>query len=55
MLTKKLFQTILILSMFPLVLFGQNSTTKSTSLNQFGALEIAKQMNIEANKLGKVV
>ena len=39
MLTKKLFQTILILSMFPLVLFGQNSTTKSTSLNQFGALE----------------
>ena len=55
MLTKKLFQTILIISMFPLVLFGQNSTTKSTSLNQFGALEIAKQVNIEANKLGKVV
>lgn len=55
MLTKKLSQVILIISMFPLSILGQNSTTKSTSLNQFGALEIAKQVNIEANKLGKNV
>ena len=55
MLTKKLFQVILIISMFPLAILGQNTTTKSTSLNQFGALEISNQVNIEANKLGKNV
>jgi len=41
--------------MFPLAILGQNTTTKSTSLNQFGALEISNQVNIEANKLGKNV
>lgn len=51
----KLFQVIIIVSMFPLAILGQNSTKISTSLNQFGALEIAKQVNIEANKLGKNV
>ncbi|WP_304344850.1 heme-binding protein [Chryseobacterium koreense] len=54
-LTKNLFQVMLILSLFPLTVFGQQSTTKLTSLNQFGALEIAKQVNLEANKLGKNV
>ncbi|MDO8995348.1 MAG: heme-binding protein [Sediminibacterium sp.] len=55
MLTKKLFQIILFVSIFPLTIFGQNSTIKSTSLNQFGALELAKQVNIEAIKFGKNV
>ncbi|MDY3520896.1 GlcG/HbpS family heme-binding protein [Riemerella anatipestifer] len=46
---------ILFLLIFPLIVWGQNSTTQSTSLNQFGALELAKQANIEALKLGKNV
>lgn len=41
--------------MLPLIALGQNSTAKFISLNQFGALEIAKQVNVEANKLGKNV
>lgn len=53
MFTKKIAQIILIVFIFPLTLLAQNTTTKSTSLNQFGALEIAKEANKEASKLGK--
>lgn len=53
MFTKKIVQIILVTLLFPLTLFAQNTTTKITSLNQFGALEIAKEANKEASELGK--
>lgn len=46
---------LLIASAFPLILLAQNSTSQITSLNQFGALEIAKQVSIEAGKLERNV
>lgn len=52
---KKRFHILFILLMVSLSVFGQPSASKFTSLNQFGALEIAKQANIEASKLGKNV
>lgn len=40
--------------MFPMfMLSAQNLTTGFTSLNQFGALEIAGKVNLEARKIGK--
>lgn len=35
------------------MLSAQNLTTGFTSLNQFGALEIAGKVNLEARKIGK--
>lgn len=48
-----IYLAILLIFSFPS--FGQSYSTKSTDLNQFGALELAKQANLEAHKLGKNV
>lgn len=46
---------LVILLFFTFPSFGQDYTTKTRDLNQFGALELAKQVNLEAEKLGKNV
>lgn len=49
-------QTFLIVLFFPMFLNAQSSNTSSiTTLNQFGALELANQVNKEAFKLDKKV
>lgn len=54
-LTKKLFQIFVGTLLFPLTIWAQNGTTKLSSLNQIGALEIAREVNAEAKKLEKNV